>query len=71
MPVATITKPTGGATGSNMTSPIFERAVEATFFLPQRLKRLLKKSERQVPRGLKSARKIKNKGLIGTTEVVP
>jgi len=23
MPVATITKPTGGATGSNMTSPIF------------------------------------------------
>jgi len=32
---------------------------------------LLKKSERQVPRGLKSARNIKNKGLIGTTEVVP
>ena len=31
-----------------------------------RLKRLLKKSERQVPRGLKSARNIKNKGLIGT-----
>jgi len=32
---------------------------------------LLKKSEGQVPRGLKSARNIKNKGLIGTTEVVP
>src|SRR5271157_4616160 len=31
-----------------------------------RLNRLRKKSERQVPRGLKSARNIKNKGLIGT-----
>ena len=35
------------------------------------LKRLLKKSEGQVPRGLKSARNVKNKRLNGTTEVVP
>ena len=41
------------------------------FDFPQGLKRLLKKSERQVPSGMKSARNIKNKGLIGTTEVVP
>ena len=31
-------------------------------------RRLRKKSERQVLRGLESARNIKNKGLIGTTE---
>jgi len=31
--------------------------------IPQRLKRLPKKSEEQIPRGLKSARDDKNKGL--------
>jgi len=31
---------------------------------------LLKKSEQQIPRGLKAARDDKNKRLIGTTEVV-
>ena len=36
-----------------------------------RLGRLLKKCEKQIPRGLKPARDDKNKGLIGTTEVVP
>ncbi len=36
-----------------------------------RLTRLLKKSEPQIPRGLKPARDDKNKQLIGTTEVVP
>ena len=35
------------------------------------LKRLLKKSEIRVPRGLKSARNIKNKALNGTAEAVP
>jgi len=39
--------------------------------IPRRLKSLLKKSEMLTPRGLKSARNIKNKGLIGTTEVMP
>jgi hypothetical protein len=36
-----------------------------------RLNGLLKKSEQQIPRGLKAARDDKNKRLIGTTEVVP
>jgi hypothetical protein len=36
-----------------------------------RLKRPLKKSKQQIPRGLKAARDDKNEGLIGTTEVVP
>jgi hypothetical protein len=36
-----------------------------------RLNRLRKKSEKDAPSGLKSARRIKNKLLIGTTEVVP
>ena len=36
-----------------------------------RLDRLLKKSRTRVPRGLKSARDIKNKGLSGTAEAVP
>ena len=31
----------------------------------------MKKSERHIPRGLKSAREIKNKRLIGTAEAVP
>jgi hypothetical protein len=35
------------------------------------LKRLLKKSEKQIPRGLKFAGNDKNKGLFGMTEVVP
>jgi len=39
--------------------------------LSQRLCRLLKKSEQQIPRGLKAARDDKNRRLIGTTEVVP
>jgi hypothetical protein len=29
------------------------------------------KSQKQIPRGLKSARDDKNKELVGTTEVVP
>ena len=36
-----------------------------------RLKRLLKKSEKLIPRGLKPARNVKNKGLNGTAEAVP
>ena len=36
-----------------------------------RLDRPLKKSEQEIPRGLKAARDDKNKRLIGTTEVVP
>jgi len=39
--------------------------------LPQRLKRLLKNSEKQIPHRLKPIRNDKNKGLNGTTEVVP
>lgn len=39
--------------------------------LAARPKRLLKKSEAPLLRGLKSARRVKNKGLIGTTEVGP
>jgi len=35
------------------------------------LKRLRKESQTQIPRGLKPARRVNNKGLIGTTEVVP
>jgi len=35
------------------------------------LKRPLKKSQSSAPRGLKSARRVKSDGLIGTTEVVP
>jgi len=36
-----------------------------------RLNRPPKKSKQQIPRGLKAARDDKNKGLFGTTEVVP
>src|ERR1039458_6324934 len=36
-----------------------------------RLNRLLKKSEKQIPRGLKPARDDKNKRLSGTAEAVP
>jgi len=36
-----------------------------------RLNKLRKESEMQVPRGLKPARNDKNKGLNGTTKVVP
>jgi hypothetical protein len=36
-----------------------------------RLTRSLKKSEKQIPRGLAAARDDKNKRLIGTTEAVP
>ncbi|MGA2689090.1 MAG: hypothetical protein ABSE85_13580 [Candidatus Korobacteraceae bacterium] len=39
--------------------------------LTARLNRLRKKSEQQLPRGLKAARDGKKKRLIGTTEVVP
>ena len=39
--------------------------------LVARLKRLLKKSEPQIPRRLKSPRDDKSKGVNGTTEVVP
>ena len=35
------------------------------------LKRLPKKSQSSAPRGLKSARRIENKGLDGTPEAVP
>ncbi len=35
------------------------------------LKRLLKKSKKQIPWGLKPPRNDNNKGLKGTTEVVP
>jgi hypothetical protein len=35
--------------------------------IPQRLKRLLKKSEKQIPHRLKSVRNDKNKGLIRRT----
>ena len=38
---------------------------------PRELKRLLKKSEEQIPRRLKPARDDKNKGFIGMTEVMP
>ena len=37
----------------------------------RRFHRLLKKSQEQIPRGLKPARDERNKPLIGTTEVVP
>jgi hypothetical protein len=33
-------------------------------------KRLLKKAEKQIPRGLKPARNDKNKGLCGTSKVL-
>ena len=36
-----------------------------------RLKRLLKKSEKQIPRRLKPAGDDKNKELVGMTEVMP
>jgi hypothetical protein len=36
-----------------------------------RLKRLLKKSGKQIPRGLKPARDDKNKELIGAPKVAP
>ena len=36
-----------------------------------RLKRLLKRSKRQIPRGLKPARDDNNQGPNGTAEVVP
>jgi len=36
-----------------------------------RVCRRLKESKKQIPRGLKPARKDKNQPLIGTTEVVP
>jgi hypothetical protein len=36
-----------------------------------RLNRLLKKCVKDGPRGLKSARRIENERLIGTTKVVP
>jgi hypothetical protein len=41
-------------------------------FCPLLLQRLpLKKSRQQIPRGLKAAGDDKDKGLFGTTEVVP
>jgi len=39
--------------------------------LVARLKRLLKKCAKDAPRGLKSARRIEDKRLIGTTKVMP
>ena len=41
------------------------------FEFPRWLNSLLKKSEQQIPRGLKPARNDKNKAPIGTTKVVP
>ena len=36
-----------------------------------RLQKLLNKSQSSAPRGLKSARRVKNKGLSGTAKAVP
>jgi hypothetical protein len=45
--------------------PTFRRTDTARQQMPQ------EKFEADAPRGLKPARRIRNKGLIGTTEVVP
>ncbi len=47
-----------------------QRPVVLSHF-PARLKRLREESKKQIPRGLKSARDDKNKGLLGTTKAVP
>jgi hypothetical protein len=51
---------------SRTTENTAEKVVFALEKLPQGLNRLLKKSKKQIPRGLKPPRDDKNKGLNGT-----